>query len=55
MIMTRRSQRTGMRSQMTAPALNQTTSLELVEEVEEEEVEEVEVGGLEGSQQPHSG
>ena len=49
-IMTRRSQRTGMRSQMTAPALNQTTSLEVLEEelVEEEE-------GRGGNQQHHSG
>ena len=46
-IMTRRSQRTGMRSQTMAPALSKTTSLEVVEE----EVEE----GLGGNPQPHSG
>ena len=49
-IMTRRSQRTGMRSQTMAPALSKTTSLEV--EVEEEEVVEE---GLGGNPQPRSG
>ena len=51
-IMTRRSQRTGMRSQTMAPALSKTTSLEVLEEVEVEVVVEE---GLGGNPQPRSG
>ena len=57
MIMTRRSQRTGMTSQTMAPALSKTTSLEVVEEGEEVQEVEVEVveEGRGGNPQPRSG